>query len=795
MDDLRDDFIAETRETLEVLASQLVAWEKQPGDHELIDSVFRFVHTVKGSCGFLDLPRLLRLSHAAEDLLSVAREDRLEVSAGLVTAVLAVIDRIAELTEALESGSSIYDDDAVLIDAMMAYHPDCADSKADTPADFGVNEKIPVEQEATDPVTAKNRTVRVSLRQLDKLMNGISDLVLARNELSRQLRVQGISNELDMAFGRLSTSVADIRDSIGTIRMQHIDRLFASVPRLLRDICVDLGKQIEFSIDGGEVELDREMVELLRDPLIHIIRNAADHGIELPAERTSAGKDPVGHINISARQTGNQIIIEISDDGRGVDLDRLGKRVVAGNIAPLTTWQQMGEAEKLAMIFTPGLSTAQTVTAISGRGVGMDVVRTNLDAIGATIDLKNSEGQGFTIALRLPLTLSILAGLSVRVGKQMFALPRSTIVEILSVSSTHVEIESIGGAKLAKVRGERLAYARLEDVLGIEAADSGLSARTLVLIRSSMGTVYALDVEAVVDTEELVVKPCAPLVMATGLYAGTTLPDSGKPMLLLDTNGMAAAIGATKLTLTKQGVEKDDPVQTLDAGTDCVSVLVFVGIDGKRRALPLAIIERMEDVDAKQITEVDGRKFLLADGKTYVLLGLDDAPYSGSINVLKLTDGNSTKFMAIEDVLDIHSVVPDRTLGSPFGAIEGLVQIDGTLIELLSAFSLFADNGTPVRSLTRRPLCMVHTENNEGWAHNILKPLLIASGYDVSFDAADRARSDIVIEGDAGPDASFDPQTIQLRDQPVADQNSHSIYRYDRLSLLTAIEARMAGKG
>jgi two-component system, chemotaxis family, sensor kinase CheA len=795
MDDLRDDFIAETRETLEVLASQLVAWEKQPGDHELIDSVFRFVHTVKGSCGFLDLPRLLRLSHAAEDLMSVARDDRLEVNAGLVTAVLAVIDRIAELTEALESGSSAFDDDMALIDAMMAYHPDNAGFKADTAEALVVIEKTPVEQETTDPVAAKNRTVRVSLRQLDKLMNGISDLVLARNELSRQLRVQGISNDLDMAFGRLSTSVADIRDSIGTIRMQHIDRLFASVPRLLRDICVDLGKQIEFSIDGGEVELDREMVESLRDPLIHIIRNAADHGIELPAERQSVGKDPVGHIHISARQAGNQIIIEISDDGRGVDLDELGKRVVARNIAPLKAWQQMDEAEKLAMIFTPGLSTAQNVTAISGRGVGMDVVRTNLDAIGAKIDLKNSRGQGFTIALRLPLTLSILAGLSVRAGEQMFALPRSTIVEILSISSAHVKIESIGGATMAKVRDERLAYARLEDVLGIQTSDSSLSARTLVLIRSSLGVVFALDVEAVVDTEELVVKPCAPLIMATGLYAGTTLPDSGKPMLLLDTNGIAAAIGATKSIATKQVIEKEGSDQPLDAGGECISVLVFVGIDGKRQALPLAIIERMEDIDAKQITAVDGRMFILAEGKTYVLLGLDEMPTSGLTNVLKLTDGNSTKFLAVEDVLDIHSVVPDRTLGSPFGAIEGLVQIDGKLIELLSAFSLFADNGAANLAVNRRPLCMVHTENNEGWAQNILRPLLIASGYDVSFDAADRARSDIVIEGDAGSGEGFDPRAIHLRDQPVADQDGHSIYRYDRLSLLTAIEARMTGKG
>ncbi|HEX4873368.1 MAG TPA: Hpt domain-containing protein, partial [Sphingorhabdus sp.] len=308
MDELREEFIAETRETLEILASQLVQWEKNPGDLSLIDSAFRFVHTVKGSCGFLDLPRLLKLSHAAEELLSAARDERITVSDAMVSSVLAVIDRISALTEALESGEPVFDNDAELIDAMLGFLPVEGGAEA-TEIAFASLDKQALQEMADEAVNAsKARSVRVSLALLDKLMNGVSDLVLARNEVSRQLRRVGATTEIEHAFGRLSSTVAEMRDAIGMMRMQHIDRLFSSLPRLLRDICIELGKQIELTVEGSEVEVDREMVEALRDPLTHILRNSADHGIESPEQRRAAGKDPVGHIHVLARQSGNQIL-------------------------------------------------------------------------------------------------------------------------------------------------------------------------------------------------------------------------------------------------------------------------------------------------------------------------------------------------------------------------------------------------------------------------------------------------------------------------------------------------------
>ena len=519
MDDLLEEFIAETRDTLEILSGQLVQWERTPDEHMLIDSVFRFVHTVKGSCGFLDLPRLLRLSHAAEDLLSSAREGTVQVSAGLVTAVLAVIDQIAALVEALESGQAVQDVDADLIEAMLAYIPEVNEPPANglrtTPS------KLADEyHEHIDVVTGKpkTRSVRISLHLLDKLMSGVSDMVLARNEVSRQLRKTGVNSDLDHSFGRLSSSVADMRDAVSFMRMQNIDRLFSSLPRILRDIAVELDKEIELSIEGSEVEVDREMVEALRDPLTHIIRNAADHGIEDPATRRLAGKASVGRIKIVARQSGNQILVEISDDGRGIDLDKLASKAIAAQLVTAAAWQKLGEKAQLAMIFTPGLSTADQVSTISGRGVGMDVVRNNILAVGGSIELENFSGIGLKMTLRLPLTLSIIAGISVRAGDQIFGISRNSVVEILSTSSKNVKIENIGSKQIACVRERRMPYAKLETILDIADGPEILGAsRTLVVMRPAIGSAYVLDVASVIDNEELVVRPGAPLIMATGL--------------------------------------------------------------------------------------------------------------------------------------------------------------------------------------------------------------------------------------------------------------------------------------
>ncbi len=792
MDELREDFIAETRETLEILAGQLVQWEKNPSDLSLIDSAFRFVHTVKGSCGFLDLPRLLRLSHAAEEVLSFARDGRISVSAELVSATLAVIDRISALTDALETGNPVFDDDAVLIAAMLRFLP--IDHDRDQEANTETSEIAENEGDRDEsPVKSKSRTVRISLSLLDNLMSGVSDLVLARNEVSRQFRKIGASSEVEHAFARLSSTVAEMRDAIGLMRMQHIDRLFSSLPRVLRDICVDLGKQIELTIEGSEVEVDREMVEALRDPLTHILRNSADHGIEHADVRRAAGKDPVGHIHVVARQSGNQIVIEISDDGCGIDIDKLGQRAMARKLVTQTQWQKKSDREKLEMIFAPGLSTADTVTAISGRGVGMDVVRANMHTIGGTIDLENFEGQGLKITLRLPLTLSIIAGLSVRAGGQVYGISRSTIVEIISLSNRNVELETIGGVSVAKVRGTRIPHARLEDILGVDivTCDSGTS-RTLVIVRPAIGATFALDVEAVVDNEELVVKPGAPLIMSTGLYAGTTLPDNGRPMLLLDASGLAAAIGVDSELFDT--TEEKSAEMANDKNESAVSALLFTTVDKKLQAIRLACVDRMEDIAVDTIHTVNGKLSVSMNERLYDLFGLDEVPADDSIKVLRISDGSNIVFLTVDDVVDIFTLGTNIEPTSQPERFEGIVHVDGRPIELLSAYQFF-ENSLIAGTANSKPICYIPGADKGSWENRMLAPLLVAAGYDVSFDNGDMDRAAVIlVRGEDSVVPEADERVLRLRDSmnSAADAPA-SIYRYDRTGLLSAIGARLGG--
>src|SRR6059058_5236310 len=353
MDDLIADFVAECREMLEALGGEIVAWETEPDDRARLDSIFRFVHTVKGNCGFFDFPRLEALSHAAEDALADVRAGRRHPDGPLVSAVLAIIDRISEMVAAIDAGEDMpAGDDSALIDALAPG------------AEAAAAPVLTAAGEAAVKASAAPRTIRLSVELLDRVMSTVSDMVLARNELARRLRESTSDVPVDGAFERLSAIIADMRDAITRTRMQRIENLFIGLPRMVRDLCAELGKQVLVDIEGGDVELDREMIEMIRDPLTHIIRNAVDHGIELPAERLKAGKREIGLLCVSARQSGNQILIDIQDDGRGIDGKKLVEKAIASGSIDRAAAAELDEREQLALIFEAGLSTAKRVTSI-----------------------------------------------------------------------------------------------------------------------------------------------------------------------------------------------------------------------------------------------------------------------------------------------------------------------------------------------------------------------------------------------------------------------------------------------
>ncbi|MEH3159733.1 MAG: chemotaxis protein CheW [Sphingomonas taxi] len=763
MDDLLQEFIAETRETLEALSGEIVAWEADPTDRARLDAIFRFVHTVKGSCGFLDLPRLARLSHAAEDVLAAVRDGKRVPGTALVNAVLAVVDRIGEIVEAIDSGIALDDSSEDLLIAALA-----EDAQPAAPAQPATSHRV------------ASRSVRLNVDLLDRMMSGMSEMVLARNELARRLRDETVDPLVEAALERLSLTVAEMRDTVTRTRMQKIDALFSALPRMVRDTAGELGKQVALTVDGADVELDREMIELMRDPLVHIIRNAVDHGIEASADRKAAGKREAGRLIVCARQSGNQILVEIADDGRGIDVDRLVEKAKAQKLYTPAELTAMDEAAKLDLIFHAGLSSRDTVTAISGRGVGMDVVRANIEHIGGRIHLHNQPGKGLRIVIFVPLTLSIMSTIVVGVGNQRFAIARQSVDEILRVRGEAVRIDMVGDAEVATVRGRRLPLVSLTRLLGLEEAEG--SGQALAIVATRDGD-FALAIDHVIDTEELVVKPAAPAVMATGLYAGQTLPDSGLPMLLLDGSGVATMAGLRfHRSLVADEAEADE------AQAAVVPALLFEDLDGQRRVLPLAAIDRVEPVSTDAIRLTAGQLRLAIGGKLVPLHVAAPIGERREVPVVRLTDGTTEIAYAIHEPVEIVNLPAEIAPARSAGPVAGVALIAGEQVELLDAHALFA---AAAAGPARERLCWLQGDGS-GWMETFLRPMLDAAGYRCVLQAPRDGPADVALVMDDAPVAAEAARNVvRLRREPGGEGTG--IYRYDRPALLDAL-ARVVGE-
>lgn len=655
MDELTAEFVTETRETLQAVAEALVSWETSPADIARLDEIFRFVHTVKGSCGFLDLARIGALAHAAETALAEVRDGIRVTTPALVGAMLGIIDRIAFLTEALESGAAVPDPDS---DAPLIAGLDSAD------------DALVAEPAA---VVAKARNVRVSVDLLESAMTQVSDLVLARNELGRRLREIDNYPALSSAFDRVSAAIGEVRESIARTRMQPIERLFAMLPRLVRDTASSLGKAVTLNIDGSDVEIDREMIEAIRDPLTHIIRNAIDHGLESSEERKRKGKSDAGRITVFAEQSGNQVSITVVDDGRGIDIERLTEKALSANIISSSKAASLTPEAAAQLIFSPGLSTAHEVTEISGRGVGMDVVRANVERLGGAITIDNRPGIGLALTLRAPLTLSIMHALLVTAGGQRFAVPRSAIQEIISVRSQSVRVETLGGGQVAVVRGHMLPVVPLAAVLGLET----VLPTHLAIVDIAGGTRFALGLDDISDHEELVVRPTAPQLAALGVFAGQTLPDTGAPVLVIDVVGIA----------TKAGVETGEDRRSYkqDAETAALpaeSMLIFEGLDGERRAIRAMHVDHIDDVDVGDFVERGLAAFVNMDGALFPAILDGNLPEAGQIAMLRLRgDGQTIGYpvAAVQDLVPVSAITPLED-----GVVEGYVLVDDNAVALLA---------------------------------------------------------------------------------------------------------------
>lgn len=807
MDDLLAEFIAETREMLEASGGEIVAWEADPADRARLDTIFRFVHTVKGNCGFFDFPRLAALSHAAEDALADCRAGRREPDRALVSAVLAIIDRIAAMVDAIETGEEFPEggDEALIaaLDDGPEGGADCTEV-GEAPLHAPASALLERSEDPASPATRRadaasaQRTIRLPVDLLDRVMSGVSDMVLARNDLAHRLRQAGNQPTIDGPFERLTAILSDVRDAITRMRMQRIETLFSALPRLVRDLSAELGKQVMVDLDGGDVELDREMIETIRDPLTHLIRNAIDHGIEAPAARLAAGKREIGMLAIAARQSGNTIAIVIRDDGRGLDEDRIAAKALATGLVTPAERAAMSRDKLVNLIFEPGFSTAETVSNVSGRGVGLDVVRQNLEKVGGSIKVASIPGEGTQFTLQIPLTLSIIAGLTVEIAGQRFAIPQGYVEEIVQATPTALELTRMGEAALITFRGNRIPCLMLADVLGLEAREARREL-TLVLLRLASGDLFALVVERIHSHGDLVVKPLAPAVMKSGLYAGSTLLDDGQPVLLLDITNIAALHNLVSDGRTRVVRPLDE--EAAGPAQAAPRAMLFTDFAGRRMAVRLELVQRIETASASAIDRSAARPRLVIDGQILPLVGLPDiAPATGKLRLLRLGDGLCEVLhavRAVEDAVELTEAlvpVPEDPL------IEAMTLVAGQPVALIDAHELFARHGEPpLAAPGERPRCALPDTD---WARTILAPLVASAGYDiVAADSADPQVVTILSEDlyeaaellgrvPAGP-------VIRLRDHPEDSAGSDTIYRYDRESLLAALAAartaRLAG--
>ena len=790
MDDLLADFVAETREMMEAVGGEIVAWEADPSDRSRLDAIFRFVHTVKGNCGFFDFPRLEKLSHAAEDALAECRAGRRDADRALVSAVLAIIDRIGEMTDAIEAGEEIggTDDDSLIaalsVDAVndAMEHVTPSEKPADT---AGEGEEAAADKSARP---ALQRTIRLPVTLLDEVMKGVSDMVLARNDLARRLREAGEQPTIDGPFERLSSILADVRTAITRMRMQRLEYLFGSIPRLVRDLSSELEKQVMVDFEGGDVELDREMIEMVRDPLTHIIRNAIDHGIESPADRLRSGKREIGLLRFSARQSGNRISLVITDNGKGVDGDRLAAKAISVGLFTESEVARMSDRQKLLLMFEPGLSTADAVSAVSGRGVGMDVVRANIEKVGGSIDVSSRPGEGTSFYLQLPLTLSIIAALTVEVDGELFAIPRSYVEEVAFANIQGIEFARAGERQLITFRDRRVPCISMSEVFGThDARRLSWADKTLVLVRLANEEIFALGVDRVHDHEDVVVKPIAPAVMETGLYGGTTLLDDGRPIMLLDIPNIAAQRGLTSEVKNRVDGAEDEQTSDKQASTP---VMLFYGLDGRKRAIHLEMVRRIDTIERESI-DIDGsRAQAVVDERILPLAGHQqgDLP-EGRCRLLRLSDGESELAYIVREVLDATSITETIVAVDDDPTIEGVTLLEGELVPIIDSFRLFAQQPASSRSATRSthgPTCRLPADNE--WARTILGPLVRAAGYDITTETAVEADVAIVVAGsDAEPHGPA-RATIRLTSEPGEGASDDAIYRYDRDALLGALK-------
>ena len=636
------EFLIECHENLDRMDQDLFTLERNPAADNLLRGIFRTMHTIKGGAGFLGLGLLEKLAHTAENLLGKLRDGKLQFTSEVVGALSAAVEKCREglrLVEATRSDVGL-ETASVVKQLTSAAGEEAASQSAPQPTAVVETPAAPLAEPAPQPVapvaasessggeknqlSAGDSTIRVDVGLLDKLMTRVGELVLARNQI-----VQFTGKSEDVNFlgtaQRLNLITTELQESVMKMRMQPIGNVWSKFPRVVRDLASQLGKQVRIDMEGKETELDKTIVEAIKDPLTHLVRNSVDHGIERPDERRSAGKPSEGRLLLRAYHEGGQVNIEIIDDGRGLNLDRIRKKGLDRGLITPDQASRMSDRELAQLIFAPGFSTAEQVTSVSGRGVGMDVVKTNIERISGTIDLQSRPGHGTTIKIKIPLTLAIIPALVVTNDGDRYAIPQVSLLELVRLEGDEVRksIEYVHGAPVYRLRGKLLPLVYLSERLGSQRGDEARAtddqAVNIVVLRAN-DRHFGLVVDKVNDTEEIVVKPLSRQLKELPEYCGATIMGDGTVALILDVMGLALAAGLAAGEQKSAGAHRSDET----SGRALETFLVVDLGDTRRFALPTSMISRLEKVAPADVEYADGREVIQYRGAIMPLIRLSE---------------------------------------------------------------------------------------------------------------------------------------------------------------------------
>jgi two-component system chemotaxis sensor kinase CheA len=759
------EFLLESHENLDQIDRDLVALEQEPNSRDLISRIFRAIHTIKGTSGFLAFSRLEKLAHAGESLLSKLRDGVMPVTPSTITTLLATIDGVRSILSSIEEtqAEGDVDIDSIIaqVNAQMkageapaaeappaeppaAEAPPAEAPAAAEPAPESVEKEQPkrpapepveeqrkplgeilVEQGAAQPAdvgsalaqqiegderklgtilldqgkakpaavnealsaqapkrSIADSAIRVDVDLLDTLLNMVGELVLARNQLVRGVMEIGDAT-LVRSAQRLGMITSELQEGIMKTRMQPIEHIWSKLPRVIRDLSNSLGKKVELVMEGKETELDRSLLEAVKDPLTHLVRNAVDHGIEDPERREAAGKLPEGTLTLRAYHEGGHVAVEVADDGAGLNVERIAQKAVENGLLRADQIPNMDKRDIMAMVFQPGFSTAAKVTNVSGRGVGMDVVKTNIENIGGAVSVDSTPGEGTVWRLTIPLTLAIIQALTVDCGEQRYVVPQVAVLELVFIDGSSTKIEYASGAPVYRLRGKLLPLVRLDRALGLEVGgDQGV----YIMVLQADGRRFGLVVDRVLNTEEVVVKALNSRFKDIGLYAGATILGDGKVGLILDVSSLARR-SHLAADADRKGT---DALARANAAAGTGERLLVTAVGERRVAIPLDTVTRLEEFPRDRIEHAGSREVVQYRGQILPLVRLShllgaygEEPEGDTVSVVVYSEGGRSVALVVDRIVDIAENSTTARRDAEEDGLVGTAVIQQRVTELL----------------------------------------------------------------------------------------------------------------